>query len=60
LTGYILWGWLIGGHNLLLLAQDVGQYLQLGTTVDDAIGEVICVSVPHAFPRDVKRRGLEK
>jgi N6-L-threonylcarbamoyladenine synthase len=27
-----------GGHNLLLLAQDVGQYLQLGTTVDDAIG----------------------
>lgn len=28
-----------GGHNLLLLAQDVGQYLQLGTTVDDAIGE---------------------
>jgi len=50
LTGYILWGWLIGGHNLLLLAQDVGQYLQLGTTVDDAIGEVIYVSVPHAFP----------
>lgn len=29
-----------GGHNLLLLAQDVGQYIQLGTTVDDAIGEV--------------------
>lgn len=28
-----------GGHNLLLLAQDVGQYTQLGTTVDDAIGE---------------------
>jgi hypothetical protein len=42
------------------LAQDVGQYLQLGTTVDDAIGEVICVSVPHAFSRHVKRRGLEK
>lgn len=31
---------IIGGHNLLLLAQDVGQYTQLGTTVDDAIGEV--------------------
>ncbi|BBM98334.1 N6-L-threonylcarbamoyladenine synthase [Marchantia polymorpha subsp. ruderalis] len=28
-----------GGHNLLLLAQNVGQYVQLGTTVDDAIGE---------------------
>lgn len=25
---------------MLLLAQDVGQYIQLGTTVDDAIGEV--------------------
>ncbi|KAL2651180.1 hypothetical protein R1flu_019308 [Riccia fluitans] len=28
-----------GGHNLLLLSQNVGQYVQLGTTVDDAIGE---------------------
>ncbi|KAL3700432.1 hypothetical protein R1sor_018454 [Riccia sorocarpa] len=28
-----------GGHNLLLLAESVGQYVQLGTTVDDAIGE---------------------
>eukprot|EP00252_Welwitschia_mirabilis_P011897 TRINITY_DN2645_c0_g1_i1.p1 TRINITY_DN2645_c0_g1~~TRINITY_DN2645_c0_g1_i1.p1 ORF type:complete len:497 (-),score=91.07 TRINITY_DN2645_c0_g1_i1:164-1654(-) len=28
-----------GGHNLLVLAQGVGQYLQLGTTLDDAIGE---------------------
>lgn len=28
-----------GGHNLLILAQSVGQYIQLGTTIDDAIGE---------------------
>jgi tRNA A37 threonylcarbamoyltransferase TsaD len=35
-----VWKFTTGGHNLLLLAQDVGQYIQLGTTVDDAIGEV--------------------
>ncbi|XP_058085248.1 probable tRNA N6-adenosine threonylcarbamoyltransferase, mitochondrial isoform X2 [Magnolia sinica] len=28
-----------GGHNLLILAHDLGQYVQLGTTIDDAIGE---------------------
>ncbi|GJN32097.1 hypothetical protein PR202_gb20571 [Eleusine coracana subsp. coracana] len=28
-----------GGHNLLVLAHDLGQYVQLGTTIDDAIGE---------------------
>ncbi|KAI5445981.1 glutamated carboxypeptidase, variant 3 [Lathyrus oleraceus] len=28
-----------GGHNLLILARDLGQYTQLGTTIDDAIGE---------------------
>lgn len=28
-----------GGHNLLILARGIGNYLQLGTTVDDAIGE---------------------
>lgn len=28
-----------GGHNLLILAHDLGHYLQLGTTIDDAIGE---------------------
>ncbi|XP_010264174.1 PREDICTED: probable tRNA N6-adenosine threonylcarbamoyltransferase, mitochondrial isoform X2 [Nelumbo nucifera] len=28
-----------GGHNLLVLALDLGQYIQLGTTIDDAIGE---------------------
>nr|ABA98522.2 Glycoprotease family protein, expressed [Oryza sativa Japonica Group] len=28
-----------GGHNLLVLAHGLGQYVQLGTTIDDAIGE---------------------
>ncbi|KAJ4747254.1 tRNA N6-adenosine threonylcarbamoyltransferase [Rhynchospora pubera] len=28
-----------GGHNLLILAQSLGHYVQLGTTIDDAIGE---------------------
>lgn len=28
-----------GGHNLLLLVHGVGRYTQLGTTLDDALGE---------------------
>eukprot|EP00887_Chlorella_sp_A99_P006570 scaffold3.g6570.t1 len=28
-----------GGHNLLLLVEGVGRYIQLGTTLDDALGE---------------------
>ncbi|MEW5313516.1 MAG: hypothetical protein WDW38_005079 [Sanguina aurantia] len=28
-----------GGHNLLVLVTGVGQYVQLGTTLDDALGE---------------------
>ncbi|KAL6125961.1 hypothetical protein ACLB2K_074012 [Fragaria x ananassa] len=28
-----------GGHNVLILARDLGHYVQLGTTIDDAIGE---------------------
>jgi len=28
-----------GGHNLLVLARGLGQYIQLGTSIDDAIGE---------------------
>ncbi|GAA0156710.1 RNA processing factor [Lithospermum erythrorhizon] len=28
-----------GGHNLLILARGLGHYIQLGTTIDDAIGE---------------------
>jgi hypothetical protein len=29
-----------GGHNLLVLVKGVGQYMQLGTTLDDALGRV--------------------
>ncbi|KAL5697286.1 N(6)-L-threonylcarbamoyladenine synthase [Ranunculus cassubicifolius] len=39
-----------GGHNLLVLARDVGNYVQLGTTVDDAIGE--------AYDKTARRLGL--
>jgi len=28
-----------GGHNLLVLVRGVGDYLQLGATLDDALGE---------------------
>jgi N6-L-threonylcarbamoyladenine synthase len=28
-----------GGHNLLVLVKGVGSYMQLGTTLDDALGE---------------------
>ncbi|CDO97705.1 unnamed protein product [Coffea canephora] len=40
-----------GGHNLLVLARDLGHYIQLGTTVDDAIGE--------AYDKTAKWLGLD-
>nr|KJB24824.1 hypothetical protein B456_004G162900 [Gossypium raimondii] len=40
-----------GGHNLLVLAHDLGHYTQLGTTIDDAIGE--------AFDKTAKWLGLD-
>ncbi|PSS21574.1 TRNA N6-adenosine threonylcarbamoyltransferase [Actinidia chinensis var. chinensis] len=40
-----------GGHNLLILACNLGQYLQLGTTIDDAIGE--------AYDKTAKWLGLD-
>ncbi|XP_049936692.1 probable tRNA N6-adenosine threonylcarbamoyltransferase, mitochondrial isoform X2 [Nymphaea colorata] len=42
---------LISGHNLLILACSLGQYIQLGTTVDDAIGE--------AFDKAARWLGLD-
>lgn len=30
-----------GGHNLLVLVKGVGHYMQLGTTLDDALGEAL-------------------
>jgi N6-L-threonylcarbamoyladenine synthase len=29
-----------GGHNLLVLVKGVGSYMQLGTTLDDALGKL--------------------
>nr|GLL40712.1 probable tRNA N6-adenosine threonylcarbamoyltransferase, mitochondrial [Ipomoea trifida] len=40
-----------GGHNLLILARGLGDYIQLGTTVDDAIGE--------AYDKTAKWLGLD-
>lgn len=40
-----------GGHNLLVLARDLGYYIQLGTTIDDAIGE--------AYDKTAKWLGLD-
>lgn len=40
-----------GGHNLLVLAHHLGHYTQLGTTIDDAIGE--------AFDKTAKWLGLD-
>lgn len=40
-----------GGHNLLILARGLGNYIQLGTTIDDAIGE--------AYDKTAKWLGLD-
>ncbi|VFQ91275.1 unnamed protein product [Cuscuta campestris] len=40
-----------GGHNLLILARDLGDYIQLGSTIDDAIGE--------AYDKTAKWLGLD-
>lgn len=39
-----------GGHSQLLVAKDVGRYRQLGTTIDDALGE--------CFDKSAKLMGL--
>ncbi|KAI3496414.1 hypothetical protein L1887_38775 [Cichorium endivia] len=39
------------GHNLLVLACDLGDYLQMGTTIDDMIGE--------AYDKSTKWLGLD-
>ncbi len=28
-----------GGHTQLIMVKDIGQYIQIGTTIDDAAGE---------------------
>jgi N6-L-threonylcarbamoyladenine synthase len=39
-----------GGHSQFLLVEDVGRYIRLGTTIDDALGE--------AFDKTAKLLGL--
>eukprot|EP00882_Tetradesmus_deserticola_P011056 GHRQ01011691.1.p1 GENE.GHRQ01011691.1~~GHRQ01011691.1.p1 ORF type:complete len:246 (+),score=63.22 GHRQ01011691.1:417-1154(+) len=39
-----------GGHNLLVLVRGVGSYMQLGTTLDDALGELLPVGGRCGFP----------
>lgn len=39
-----------GGHCQILIAKDVGEYIRLGTTIDDAVGE--------AFDKTAKLLGL--
>lgn len=39
-----------GGHTQLLLVEDIGRYVRLGTTIDDALGE--------AFDKTAKLLGL--
>jgi len=39
-----------GGHTQILIAEDVGQYVRLGTTIDDALGE--------CFDKSAKLMGL--
>lgn len=40
-----------GGHNLLLIVEGVGRYIQLGSTLDDALGE--------AYDKVARLLGLE-
>lgn len=47
----LLISFLLGGHNLLILARELGYYIQLGTTIDDAIGE--------AYDKTAKWLGLD-
>ena len=39
-----------GGHSQLLIVEELGKYSQLGTTLDDAVGE--------AFDKGAKFMGL--
>lgn len=32
-----------GGHNLLLIVNGIGRYIELGTTIDDSIGNFLFI-----------------
>lgn len=49
-----------GGHTQLLVAQDVGQYKRLGSTIDDALGECFdkaakLMGLPHPGGPNVEK-----
>lgn len=49
-----------GGHTQILIAEDVGQYKKLGTTIDDALGECFdkaakLMGLPHPGGPHVER-----
>lgn len=53
-----------GGHSQLLIAHDVGKYEQLGTTIDDAVGECFdkcakMMGLPHPGGPNLEKLALE-
>ena len=44
-----------GGHTQLLLVEDVGRYVRLGTTIDDALGEAFDKTAKLLGPRHSRR-----
>lgn len=46
-----------GGHTMILVCLDVGEYMQLGTTLDDSIGEAfdkVCVTDPSEYSQQIR------
>jgi N6-L-threonylcarbamoyladenine synthase len=53
-----------GGHSQLLFVRGVGDYVRLGTTIDDAIGEAFdkvakMLGLPYPGGPEVEKRALE-
>ncbi len=53
-----------GGHTQILVAEDVGQYRKLGTTMDDALGECFdkaakLMGLPHPGGPNVERAAAD-
>lgn len=50
-----------GGHNMLLVAHDVGDYTLLGSTLDDALGQFQSHVLPSALRRvSVQPSGIQR
>lgn len=53
-----------GGHTQILVAEDVGQYKRLGTTIDDALGECFdkaakLMGLPHPGGPNVEKAATD-